>query len=1185
MSSLVHLHVHTEYSLLDGACRLSDLVKRAKELGMPAVAITDHGVMYGVIEFYQECLKQGIKPIIGCEVYCATRTRFDRDAADRSQAHLLLLARNLEGYRNLLKIVSGAQLEGFYYKPRVDYDLLEQYPEGLIALTACQQGHVAQCIINDDPAGAADHCRRLQGIFGAENVYLELMDHGLPEQPKVIAGKIELSQQLGIPLVATNDVHYVRHEDNEAQDVLLCIQTNSTMGDPNRMKFGADQFYLKTEEEMLETFAAVPEAVRNTALVAERCNVELELGKLMLPLFPVPEGFDLDSYLRHWCDSNIENRYGSRREEVLKRLDYELEIIKGQNYSGYFLIVGDFIREARSRGILVGPGRGSATGSIVTYLLGISDVDPLKYGLIFERMLNPERASPPDIDLDFPDQRREEIIDYVKEKYGRDHVAQVVTFSTMGAKAAIRDVGRAYGVPLDKVDALAKLVPTGPKVNLTSALEEEPALAEMIVADDEAGRVYDMGRRLEGISRHAGVHAAAVVISDRVLTDYVPLRGEKDGTVTTQYSMNPVVEVGLVKMDFLGLKTLTIIENTLRAVERSHGITIDLHALPLDDPKTYALLAAGDTAAVFQLESEGMKNLLRDLQPDRFEHLIACVALYRPGPMNSAPEFCGGRHGKKVEYLHPDLEPVLNETYGVILYQEQVMKTATDLAGFTMPQAEIIMRAMAKKQAAKMQQMKPLFLEGCIDHGASPEAADELFARMETFSSYGFNKSHSTAYALVAYWTAYLKANYPAEFLAAQLTTVMDSTDEVAKYVAECRRMGLKIAPPSVNRSFAEFHVEGGVIIFGIGAIKSIGPHIGHALAAEREASGPFRSLQDVCRRMPSNAMQKSALKVLIQAGAFDEFGDRNALLAAHEQAFATAQKLQADLAVGQNSLFGDIAEPMGPQSFDDRLPTNVPSMTEDEKLQLEKDLLGMYVSSHPLDKVKAKLDAATTCGIGEVENYPDGAQVVLGGMVREIKPYTTKNGDRMVFFGIADLTGEVEFTAFPNTYEKIKEFLVKDAVIVVDAKVQRGIPGREEQDGAVKLLCDNARPLDRARKLSDRKRGETEAAKAAYLEKKREKPLPVNVPPVVVEVDPHRLTNATLEQLREIIGRCPGPQPVVLQLHNNGCSRRVRLGDGFRVNCSGEFPVEVRKLPPVLTLWEDRDAVSEDAGVAEAVG
>jgi DNA polymerase-3 subunit alpha len=1184
MSSFVHLHVHTEFSLLDGACRIKELVARAKELGMPAVAMTDHGVMYGAIDFYQACMKAGIKPIIGCEVYCATRSRFDREAADRSQAHLLLLAQDVDGYRNLLKIVSAAQLEGFYYKPRVDYDLLAQYPGGIIAMTACQQGNVARCILQDDPAGAAEHCRKLQSIFGAENVYLELMDHGIPEQARVIEGKLALSKELGIPLVATNDVHYVSREDYELQDVLLCIQTNSVLSDPTRLRFDEHEFYLKTEEEMRELFAAVPEAVENTFAVAERCNVQLELGKLMLPEFPVPEGHDLESYLRWWCEKAIPERYGEWREDVQQRLDYELDIIKQTSYTGYFLIVGDFIREARSRGILVGPGRGSATGSIVTYLLGISDVDPLKYGLIFERMLNPERASPPDIDLDFPDQRREEIIEYVKEKYGRDQVAQVVTFSTMGAKAAIRDVGRVYGLPLDKVNATATLVPVGPKVTLKSALDEIPELRQLIEADPEIARVYDMAKRLEGISRHSGVHAAAVVISDRVLTDYVPLRGEKDGTITTQYSMNPVVDVGLVKMDFLGLKTLTIIENTLRAVERSHGVTVDLYGLPLDDPKTYALLCAGDTAAVFQLESEGMRNLLRDLQPDRFEHLIACVALYRPGPMSSAPQFCAGRHGGAVEYLHPDLEPILKETYGVILYQEQVMRTASVLAGFTMPQAEIIMRAMAKKQAAKMQQMKPLFLDGCVAHGASREAAEEIFARMETFSSYGFNKSHSTAYALVAYWTAYLKANYPAEFLAAQLTTVMDNTDDVAKYVAECRRMRIKILPPSVNRSYAEFNVEDGAIIFGIGAIKNIGPAVGHAIAAEREANGRYSSLQDLCRRLPSNSMQKGALKILIQAGAFDDFGDRNALLAVHEQAYSAAQKHQADIAVGQNSLFGDLTGPADARTFDDRLPTNVPSMTDDEKLQMEKEFLGMYVSSHPLEKVREKLENATTASIADLEQFPDGAQVVLGGMVREVKPYTTKNGDRMVFFGIADLTSEIELTAFPSVYERIKDFLVRDAILVVDAKVQRGIPGREEQDGAVKLLCDKALPIDRARKAPERKRQEAEAARAKYAEAKREKPAPINIPRVVVEIDPQRTNTALLSQLRAVISASPGPQSVVLLISDNGHTRRVLLGDGFRVNCSSDFPIEARKLTPVITVWEDHRAAIEQEAFSEAV-
>jgi len=1166
-SGFVHLHVHTEYSLLDGACRINELLKRAVELEMPALAITDHGVMYGVVDFYKACIAAGIKPLIGCEVYVAARTRFDRDtAADRNLSHLTLLAENLTGYQNLMRLASAAYLEGFYYKPRVDYELLAQHHEGLIALSACKKGAVAAALLDESVATARQRAVELQEIFGPDNFYLELMDHGLPGQAAIVEGKVALSHELGIPLVATNDVHYIMPDDAEPHDVLLCIQTTATKEDANRLSFGSDQFYLKSAEEMQQLFSEHPESLANTGVIAQRCNVELTLGELRLPRFEVPEGHDLPSYLRHLCEQNIPLRYGEATPEVSRRLDYELEVIEGRNYCGYFLIVADFIAEAKRRGILVGPGRGSATGSIVAYLLGICEIDPLKYGLIFERLLNPARVSPPDIDLDFPDDRREEIIEYVKTKYGQDHVAQVITFNTLGARAAVRDVGRVLGVPLETVDRVAKML--DPRSSISESLETLPELAQMARSDVQIREVLDTASRLEGLARHASVHAAAVVISDGPLTDYVPLRGEKDGTVTTQYAMDAVVDVGLVKMDFLGLKTLTVVEQTIKAVARNYGTTIDLISLPLDDVKTYQLLSRGDTAAVFQLESEGMRSLLCKLQPDNFEHLIAMVALYRPGPMQYADSFCEGRHGAPISYADPKLKPILEQTYGVILYQEQVMQIAVELAGFSMPQAELIMRAMAKKQDEKMQQLKPMFIQGCIERGIAEATAQDVFRRMETFASYGFNKSHSSAYALVAYWTAYLKANFPAEFMAAHLTTVMDTSEEVGKYVAECRRMGLEVLPPSVNRSLAGFSVHEGMIVFGLAAIKNLGHNTAEAIATEREAQGPYRDLYDFCGRLAGPQVPKAAVKLLIQAGAFDELGERNALLAAHDSAYTAGQKHREDEAVGQSSLFGGAETEV--ESGSVALPS-VPPMPEEEAMRLEKALLGLYLSNHPLLNNRERVEQSTSATIEEIPHFPDGTPLVVAGILRNTKPYTSRNGDPMMFCTLEGLVDQVEVTVFPSCYKDCKAALVNGAVVVMTGKVdRRGAKGVDNGNGGVKFVCDSAIPLEHARKISERKRKRAQEARKQWEEHNTPSPASQPRPTVHMELDPTAAEAQTLQALREAIAQHRGTQEVVLHFTDNGEVRKVRLGAGYMVNTDGDFPILARQLTGVVALWQD---------------
>ena len=1188
-----HLHLHTEYSLLDGACRIGKLVDRAVELGQPAVAMTDHGVMYGTIDFYKACQKAGIKPIIGCEVYFVTGSRFDHDAAtgQRNIHHLVLLAATNEGYTNLLRVVSAGHLEGYYYKPRVDLEVLAAHPEGLICMTACQAGVVASRILAGDQLGARQHLDQLRDIYGPENVYLELMQHGLEGQDEIIEGKLQLARETGTKVIATNDCHYVMPEDAQTHDVLLAIQTQSLLSDPKRMRFGANKFYMTSEEEMLALFPQCPEAVVNTAEIVERCNVELTLGHLNFPHFDVPEGHTLESYLRELCEQGIVPRYGSRRPDVVERMNYELGVIAHCQYSGYFLIVADYVRAARKMGMMTGPGRGSAAGSLVSYLLGICDIDPIRYSLLFERMLNPERASPPDIDLDFPDDRREEVLDYVREKYGRDRVAQIVTFNTMGAKQAVRDVGRVMDVPLARVDELAKAIPEGKDPDekpwtLVSAAKNAPELKALIAADPELAQVVDYASKLEGISRHASVHAAAVVIADQPLIDVVPLKCDK-GAVIAQFSMKPAEAAGLVKMDFLGLKTLTVLTSCLRLIRRNRGLDVDLYSLPLDDTSTYEMICRGETMAVFQLESEGMRNMLRQLHPDRFEHIIAAVALYRPGPMDYVPEFCAGRHGQEVKYLDERLRPILEETYGVILYQEQVMQIASALAGFSMPQAEIVMRAMSKKNFAKMQEVKPAFVQGCLDNGISEGTIAELWNRMETFCKYAFNKSHSTGYALIAYWTAYLKANYPAEFLAGHLTSVMDNTDDVARYVLECGRLDLKVRPPNVNLSDVGFSVRGTDVIFGLAAIKGFGQSAAAAIVKEREEHGPFGGLTDLCRRVAPLGVPKAAIKVLAQAGALSDLGERNALLAGLDSCYASAQKQQADAARGQNALFDEVDEALAET---DALP-KVPPMPDDEALQLEKELLGLYVSDHPLLRAQEKLLKCCTAMVEDLGQFADKSTLLVGGMITEAKTHTTRKGDTMMFFTLSGLSGSVEVTLFPRGYQKYGELVKKDELVVLEATVEYKAGygkkndysngGEEDEASAperpeVKLLCDRVTPLAKARSASAKRREEADRAIAVPAEApEQEEPAPppapvVRGPWICVEMLPEELSVAGLRQLQQTLGQHQGPQPVALIFGTNGSKRVVELGNAIRVEPTSELMYALSLVPGVGPVTEN---------------
>ncbi|MGD9497469.1 MAG: DNA polymerase III subunit alpha [Armatimonadota bacterium] len=1166
----VHLHVHSEYSLLDGAIALPKLAPRVAELGMSAVALTDHGVMYGAIDFYKSCRAAGVKPIIGCEAYVAPRSRHDRDPRkDRSAYHLVLLACDLQGYRNLVELASRASLEGHYYYPRVDLELLSRHHQGLIALSGCPKGELGCLLERGDAAGARQLVGQYRDLFGPENYFLEIQDHGLEVEARIMPGILAIARDLGVPLVATNDAHYLREEDHRYQDVLLCIGTNTKVSDENRMRMQTAQFHLRTPEQMAALFADWPEALSNTVAIAERCNLELELGQLRLPRYDVPPGHDLDSFLRERCLQGVRERYGGEPPEVMARLEYELDVIRRTNYAGYFLIVADLCQEAQRRGMLLGPGRGSATGSMVAYALRITQLDPLKHGLIFERMLNPERESPPDIDLDFPDDRRQEIIDYCRERWGEDHVAQVITFNTLGARAAIRDVGRALEVELDRVDRLAKLVPGG--ASIAEARAGVPEIRAMAEEDPQLAEVLEIAEHLEGLARHCSVHAAAVVVSDEPLMSTVPLRRDEGATMpVTQYAMEPVVDVGLVKIDFLGLKTLQAVANAIELVRRRHGVEIDPLNMPLDDPATYELLARGDTDAVFQVESEGMRRILRQLKPDCFDHIIQMIALYRPGPMQFADTLCAGRHGAPIRYPHPDMRPILEETYGVILYQEQVMRTATDLAGFSMPQAELIMRAMAKKKQDQMEQMKPQFIEGCVARGIERACAEDIFARMETFSDYGFNKSHSTGYALVVYWTAYLKANFPAEYMSCHLTTVMDHSDQVAKYVASCQQAGLQVLPPSVNASNAEFSVnEAGAITYGLAAIKNLGHNTAQAIQREREENGPYASLADLCRRLSAKDLQLSALQLLIQAGALDELGERAALLAAAPAAYSSGQQQQADLAVGQSSLFeGDHA---ATEIVEVPLP-DVPPMPEQEKLRLEKELLGVWVSDNPMAKAAEKLKRCTNAAISELTEFADGTTLTVGGMVRNCRQHRDRNGRPMCFFTLAGVDGEVEVTCFADLYGERAALFADDNLVVIDARLElRARAGTDgEQIEEPKLLCRKIRLLEHARAISEQRIEEAQQAREKRARQRQEQHLRENPPRVELLMRPCVDVSTVVQQLRRAIYDHPGALEVRVRVRGPQRDRVIRLGPSWRVDGANGFAQAVEPLP-----WVERVEVT----------
>ena len=1064
--AFTHLHVHTEYSLLDGAARIKDVVARAKELGMTSLAITDHGVMFGVIDFYRECNKQGIKPVIGCEVYTAARTLFDKDSEkDKHMGHLVLLAKDNQGYKNLMKIVSEGYRHGFYYKPRIDKNVLRKYSGGLIALSACLAGDVQNRLLNGDYDGARREALEMLDIFGEGNYYLELQDQGLEEEARILPGMKRLHEETGIPFVATNDVHYVRQEDAEAQDVLMCIQTASTIDEENRMRFPNDQFYLKSEDEMRKIFANIPEAIDNTAKIADECNVTFTFGELHLPEFNAPDGLTNTKYLRKLCEQGLSERYpeasAEEKKELQQRLDYELGTIEKMGYVEYFLIVWDFINYAKQNGIMVGPGRGSAAGSIVAYTLRITDIDPIKYSLIFERFLNPERVSMPDIDIDFCYERRGEVIDYVTEKYGEDKVCQIITFGTMKAKQAVRDVGRVLNVSYPETDAIAKAIPFSLKMTIDLALETSPELKAKYENEETTKKVIDMARAIEGMPRHASTHAAGVVISKDSIDEYVPLYLADKG-LSTQFNMTTIEELGLLKMDFLGLRNLTIIRDALEMIEADYEVTIDFSSMDYDDPAVYEMIASGNTQGIFQLESGGMTQFMKNLKPDCFEDIVAGISLYRPGPMASIPTYIDNKkHPGNIEYLHESLEPILSVTYGCLVYQEQVMQIVRDLGGYSYGRSDLVRRAMGKKKMDVMLQEKEYFINGkldddgnveiagCIRNGVPEKTAEEIFNQMVSFAEYAFNKSHAAAYAVVAYETGYLKAHYTVEFMAALMTSVMGDSDSIAKYMRNCTEMGIEVLPPDINESQKKFSVVDGKIRFGLLGVKNVGEGAIDAIIEARQTKGRPEDIFRFIENIDIHKVNKKAVESLIKAGALDCLNEnRAAHLAVYESMMESAQSSARNNIEGQMSLFQLNADTMQESRSMNVLP-DVRNFNQDILIAQEKEMLGVYITSHPLDEYADRIEQLVTVTSqdladvldseeqGEMHTFVrDGMQATMAGIITSKKNLITKNNKMMAFVDMEDLYGTVEVVVFPNIYERFGSLVAEDSIVSVTGSI-----------------------------------------------------------------------------------------------------------------------------------------------------
>ena len=1079
--AFTHLHVHTEYSLLDGSSKIKELVARAKELGMDSLAITDHGVMYGVIDFYRAAKDAGIKPIIGCEIYVSPGSRFERETGHNEDRyyHLVLLAENDKGYHNLMKIVSKGFTEGYYYKPRVDYEVLEQYSEGIIALSACLAGEVQKYLARNMYDEACKSALRYQKIFGKGNFFLELQDHGIDMQKKVNMDLLRMSSELGIELVTTNDIHYIYDTDYEAHDILLCIQTGKKVMDEDRMKYEGGQYYLKSEEEMRALFPYALQAIDNTAKIAARCNVEIEFGVRKLPKYQVPKEFwDSEEeegeaswhYLHHLCYEGLNRRYGSEKPELTERLDYELSVIRNMGFIDYFLIVWDFINYAKTNGIIVGPGRGSAAGSIVAYTLAITDIDPLKYDLLFERFLNPERVSMPDIDVDFCYERRGEVIDYVVSKYGKDNVAQIVTFGTLAAKGVIRDVGRVLDMPYAQVDAIAKMIPKELNITIDKALKMNPLLKKEYDENSQIKYLIDMSKRLEGLPRHTSMHAAGVLISQKAVDEYVPLSRSSDGTITTQYIMTTLEELGLLKMDFLGLRTLTVIQDAVNLVKKNKGVTINLHDIDYNDKQVLDYIGTGKTDGIFQIESAGMKSFMKELKPESLEDIIAGIALYRPGPMDFIPKYLKGKNDRdSITYDCPQLEPILKTTHGCIVYQEQVMQIVRDLAGYTLGRSDLLRRAMSKKKQAVMEKERKNFVygneeegvDGCIKRGIDEATANKIYDEMIDFAKYAFNKSHAAAYGVVSYQTAYLKYYYPVEFMASLLTSVIDNSSKVIEYVQTCKGMGIDILPPDINQSERNFTAQGGAIRYGLSALKSIGKAMVDQLVAERNARGPFQNLQEFLERISECDLSKRIVESLIKAGALDCLeGNRRQKMMIYTSIMDNISQSKKKMMAGQMSLF-DIVDDELKSDFEIKFP-KVNEFSKQELLAFEKEVIGLYVSGHPLEEYQNmwKKNITRTSLDFQLNDedetaVADNAREIIGGIISEVTVKVTKQNSVMAFVTIEDLYGTVEVLVFPKLYEKYRQIIAEDNKVFITGRVTSG--GEEN----AKMICETITSFD----------------------------------------------------------------------------------------------------------------------------
>lgn len=1159
----VHLHVHTHYSLLDGLTKLDELVDFVKKEESPAVAITDHGVMYGVIEFYQKCKKAGIKPIIGVESYLAPRSRHDKITRtdEKRNFHLLLLAKNNQGYKNLLKLTSIAHLEGYYYKPRIDWEVLEKYHEGIIACTACIGGEIPTLIRSGNLEQARVRALEYNKLFGQGNFYFEIQRHpDLESQELVNQELIKMSRELNIPLVATNDSHYLRKTDDEAQDILLCMQGKKKKDDPNRMCMVGNDFSFRTTEQMIEDFKDIPEAIENTVKIAEMCDVEIELGKVQLPHFEVPAEFTQASYLRQLCENGLNKRYGKNYTEVSdavrERMDYELSVVERMGWPSYFLIVADFVNWAKDQGIVVGPGRGSAAGSLICYLTGITNLDPLEYDLLFERFLNPDRISMPDIDLDFADTRRGEVLEYVENKYGKDHVAQIITFGTMAARAAVKDVGRVLGAPYDYMDKLAKAIPMFTK--LDEALSDVDEFKQMYKADPQAKNIIDYARRLEGVSRHSSTHACGVLITKDPLVENVPVQyaSSTDRSIVSQYSLHPVEDLGLLKMDFLGLKNLTIIESAIRIIKGTNGVELDIEKIPLDDAKTYKLFADGETTGVFQFESSGMKRYLRELKPTEFEDIIAMVALYRPGPMEWIPDYIAGKHGKALTYLHPKLEPILKKTKGVAIYQEQVMQMARDLAGFTMAGADVLRKAMGKKIVKLLAEQKEKFIKGCVEtNGMSEALAEKIFSFIEPFAGYGFNRSHAACYAMIGYQTAYLKAHYPTEFMAALLTADQQHIERLAVEIEEAQRMGIIVSRPDVNQSFETFTVvkskfengelvgkrkSGDIIRFGLGAVKNMGSHIASVLIDERKIGGPYKDITDLLERVTDKDLNKKSMESLVKSGALDDFGERGMLLANVDNMLSYNKEILKNQNSKQTSLFADVLD-VGVRSMI-RL-NSAPAINKQEMLKWEKELLGLYVSDHPFSDYKKELDGIIV-PLKRVPEFKDEDQMTVAGIVTKIQKIITKTSKSMLFVKIEDDTGGAEVLVFPNLYKTTFSIWTEGKAVIIQGK-------KSDKDNEIKILANTAAAVS----LRNIRETVAKFNTAEYGNKTRSSSH-------VINQDLRLIFNKTidagvLERLRDLFTKYKGENKVIFEIGLNGEKKIIETD--FRVANSTFLLTEIR--------------------------